>query len=514
MNRQLQDVLERITSYWGGLDQRKRRNQLIIAGVLVVVAILLTTFALQKNYVPVFSNLDDASAGQVITKLKEMQVDYKQVGTTIEVPEGMADQVRVQLAMANIPKSGTLSYSDVFNQTGLSSDTDTVFNAKLQAVLEGDLATTIKSFDGITNARVQLVMPDQKMFVQQPTNDAKGSVVVSLRPGATLPLASVTGIQQLVAHSVKGLLPENVSVIDQRGVRISPDPQSTGPGSVAGSATQLDIIKSFESDAQNKIRDAVEGMVGAGKVKVAVTADVSFDQVNQTDNNVFPVTDKQGNVVDGRGIIISQQNTNNSSNGTGLTGGVPGTPTQNPNAGPTYAGASSSNNTSSSGSSTTNYEVDHQTINTVHQAATVKQYNVAVVVNGNLTPQQKTDVTAVAASAIGGPNDGSLNKQITVVASPLTPDIPVFAPQPFYQNSLVMGGIAVGALILGSGLFFLGRRRKTQTAGLELFDQVPELPPLVKEESEQQKMKKLLETLANQKPDEFANLLRTWLAEE
>lgn len=78
-------------------------------------------------------------------------------------------------------------------------------------------------------------------------------------------------------------------------------------------------------------------------------------------------------------------------------------------------------------------------------------------------------------------------------------------------------GIAALALIAGGAYFFI-RRRRQQEEMLE--DDVP-LPPATEFPSvnlesvtNESQVRKQLETLAKKKPDEFVNLLRTWLAEE
>ena len=78
-------------------------------------------------------------------------------------------------------------------------------------------------------------------------------------------------------------------------------------------------------------------------------------------------------------------------------------------------------------------------------------------------------------------------------------------------------GIAALALIAGGTYFIIRRRRKQQ----EEFEDDIQLPPVTEFPSinlesitNESQVRKQLETLAKKKPDEFVNLLRTWLAEE
>lgn len=80
-----------------------------------------------------------------------------------------------------------------------------------------------------------------------------------------------------------------------------------------------------------------------------------------------------------------------------------------------------------------------------------------------------------------------------------------------------MGGDRVAAAALVAGIIFAIRRRRQNAVE----ETIEELSPRVEypsinldSVSNDSQVRKNLETLAKRKPDEFVNLLRTWLVEE
>ncbi|MFC4768782.1 flagellar basal-body MS-ring/collar protein FliF [Effusibacillus consociatus] len=502
MNQRIRELIERVSGNWKQLQAHQRRNLMIAGGFFVLTVVLLSWFAFRPNYVAVYSNLEAGAAGEIVAKLDEMKIPNKIQGTTVLVPEEHADKARVQLAMNNLPKSGYIDFG-IFNEKNIVGMTEREIDIKYLTALQGTVANTIRSIKGVEDAKVHIVMQEQKLFVKEALQDAKASVLLNLAPGAKLSQEQVAGIQQLVAGSVKGLKPENITIVDQNGVRLLEEGQQPGTGNVA--SKEIEVRKMIQQDYEKRIRNTLEKMFGYGNVEVLVNPEVSFDKVQKKEEvYTSPVKDSD------RGLVRSDQKTSETFENAPSTGGAAGNNTNNPNS----QTKSATGNTSSGEkkAQTTNYELNKAIIETVGQAFEIKKMSVSVMVNGQLNNQQKQDITNLVATAIGYQNTGGNNADITVMGTTFQ-----VSPNPFqqswYENPLVLGGIAAGLLLLGGGAFAVARRRKT--SGEEDFIPVPVAAlQSMPEETSQQKIKKQLEKMVNQKPDDFVNLLRTWLAEE
>lgn len=503
MNQQIRAFLERLTGYWKQMQPHQRRN-IVLGGVFFLLAVaLLSWLAFRPNYVAVYSNLEPGTAGEIVTNLDEMKIPNKIQGNSVLVPEEYADRARVQLAMNNLPKSGHIDFG-IFNDKSIVGMTEQEFDVKYLTALQGSIENTIRSIKGVNDARVHIVMEQQKLFVQQPLQDAKASVLLQLAPGSQLSQEQVIGIQQLVAGSVRGLKPENITILDQNGVRLE-DQAGNGFANSSGS-NEMEVRKQIEKDFQNRIRNALEKLVGYGNVEVLVNADVSFDKVQSTKEIYTPPI--QGSDL---GIPRSEQRTSENYENTPAAGGAAGNNTNNVN-----AQTKAATGTTSSGekrSSITNFEINKEIVQRVGQPFEIRKVSVSVLVNGQINNQQKQDITNWVATAIGYKNDGTNNTDITVMASTFQAPANPFS-KPWYQNAWVIGGIAIGLLLLGGGAYAIARRRKKNEDEDMMPVPVDALPNIPTEETSQQKIKRELDKLVDKKPEDFVNLLRSWLAEE
>jgi flagellar M-ring protein FliF len=511
VNQQLKQLFEKITGYWKQLEKRQRRNLVLVGVFFVLTVSLLSWFAFRPNYVVVFANQTPASLGELSQKLDELKIPNKVGSDSISVPEKYQHEARMKLAMAGLPQTGPLGYS-VFDNSDLGM-TDKEFDVRYQQAIEGNIANAIRTIKGVQDAKVSIVQAEDKLFVTDEQQNAKASVMLSLAPGVQLTTEQVNGIQQLVSHSVKGLLPQNVVIVDQNGTRLVDDQGEALAvgGSNAQLTKQQQIQIQVEQEATKKIRNALERIVGLNNVAVVVHADVDFDQKKWTNKTLAsPFGEDSEN-----GAIISEHNLNETSEGT-QGGGEGGQQLNNGNnqQTPGYPNPGAGEQSSSKKENTANYEWNTYVENGETSLYRVKSYTVSVLLNDeNLTPERKAEITNFVSTAIGRKNDGTANDVITVTGQRFVAPENPFETEAFYQKPWFLGAMAAALVLLGGGAYALTRRRKlTDVPVLEA--PVPKEIAVAMEESESQKMKKQLEKLATQKPEEFVNLLRTWLVEE
>lgn len=506
MNPQVRRWLEQARTMWRGLDPKRRRWLIAGAAAGLVLLVALSWYALAPRYVVIYQNLDAKAAGEVTNKLDELKIPYRTSGGQVMVPEQDADRARMQLAIAGLPKSGYVGYEDLFGNTNIGGMSDNEFNVKSLMALEGSLAGTIRQIDGVEDVQVHLVMPEQHMFVEQPVGQAKASVFLKIAPGAQLGPDQVAGIQQLVSHSVKGLNATDVAVVDQNGVRLD-HPEDAGTA-VSNADRQILIQKQYEQLISDRLQSALGRILGPGNVVVLANARLNFDQVKSTQSDVRPVVGQNG-------VPVSVQKSTKSATGTGV-GGVPGTATAGgmaTGAPPTYQGATG-NGTYDESQQTINYEVSKIVTERVGQPFTLQDLTVSVLVNGQPTPLQVQQIRNYVLTAVGYPNDGTQDQKVTVTGMPF--QTAQSAPQVAWWARYGWAIGAFAAVAAAIGIWFALKRRRM--AEEELPEPVIPAPrPSLFEESElpeAEQRRREVEQLARTRPQEFAELLRTWLAEE
>ena len=511
MNETFKNVWARVAPFVNRFSPRQRRNITIatVAGILCLVAILWVVA--RPHYVTVLTGLDDKSLGQVQTELQTLKIPDKIQGSSVLVPNSQADTARVQLAEAGLPESGYIGYQSVSSSFGMTEDQ---FNIQVLDALQQSLDATIQSINGVTSAQVHLVMPTQQLFVSQPTSTAKASVFVDVANGTQLSGVQVAGIQQLVAHSVQGLATSDVSVVDQNGVTLS---NADGSAGTAGDTSgELATRQNLESQMQQQITNELNQIVGPGNAVVTVHADVTFNQVSSKSHEVQPANGQTN------GLISSQQVSRSSSTTGNTTGGAAGQSSTNPNL-PTYgtsgtgSGASQSTNTST----TTNYDNGYTDTQTVADPIQINGYSVGVFLNGSdkaVTSQVVSQIQQFVNNAIGAKTGQNSSNSVFVSKVPFQ-SVPVTTAAASKNSKLFLyGGIGLGAVVVLGGVFLMMRRRRseeepaTTVQAQSIEDLEDELQKAGLSDEEKRKMQ--LANLANQKPEEFANLVRTWLVGE
>lgn len=336
-------------------------------GAGVAAALVAVTMNLGEPQALLYANLDLKEAGSITQALDQSGVKYqvKGDGSTIMVPRDQVASTRLMLSSKGLPTTGSVGY-EIFDNANALGQTDFVQQLNRQRALEGELARTIQGLDGVTSVRVHLVLPKRQLFEEEPEQP---SASVNIHVGGREPGADqVRAIQNLVAGAVPGLKPDRVTVVDQHAKTLS--------GGEQGAAAESDSRKAdVEQRIAKQVKTLVEGVVGAGKARVNVTADLQLAQVTVQQETFDP----DGQVVRSESTTDenSRQNDPSAIGQSSVSSNIPGGP-----------GAEVSSNSSASGrqESTTNYEISRTTRTEVQGPGEVKRLSVAVAVDGLTAP--------------------------------------------------------------------------------------------------------------------------------
>ena len=333
-------------------------------GAGVAAALVAVTMNLGEPKALLYANLDLKEAGSITQALDQAGIKYevKGDGSTIMVPRDQVASTRLMLSSKGLPTTGSVGY-EIFDNANALGQTDFVQQLNRQRALEGELARTIQGLDGVSSVRVHLVLPKRQLFEDEAEQP---SASVNIRVGGREPGADqVRAIQNLVAGAVPNLKPDRVTVVDQHAKTLS--------GGDQGDAAEADSRKAdVEQRIAKQVKQLVEGVVGPGKARVNVTADLQLSQVTLQQDTYDP----DGQVVRSESTTdeSSKQNEADANGGqVSATNNIPG-----------GAGANNANNSSASGrqESTTNYEISHTTRTEVQEPGQVKRLSVAVAVDG------------------------------------------------------------------------------------------------------------------------------------
>ena len=356
-----------------------------ILGVSAGVAAALVALVLHLGTEPealLYANLDLKEAGSITQALTAAGIKYdaKGDGSTIMVPRDKVASTRLMLSSKGLPTSGSVGY-EIFDNASALGQTDFVQQLNRQRALEGELARTIRSLDGVNFARVQLVLPKHQLFEEE-EEQPSASVVIGVA-GREPSSDQVRALQNLVAGAVPNLKPERVTIVDQNSKMLG-----GGDGSAEADAAANDHRNATEENLKKRVKELVEGVVGPGNARVQVTADVDLDQVTTQEEKFDP--DGSGGIV--RSTQTSGENSKQPDSSAGgqstATANVPGTPGAPGASAATTSGTSTDQNTE-----TTNYEISKTTKTTIAMPGAIKKLSVAVAVDGVTTFDAKGNPT-------------------------------------------------------------------------------------------------------------------------
>lgn len=342
--------------------------------------ITLLVWANRPDFQVLFANLDAADASRITEILQEKKIPFqlREGGSAVLVPDDMVYQLRLDMASEGVPRGQHVGF-EIFENMPFGT-TEFVQKLKYQRALQGELARTIMQFDAVAQARVHIVESGDSLFAE-PERPATASVVLRLHPGRNLGDRQLQGIVNLVARAVKGLKPENVTLVDMAGGLLS---KGSGTGSAdALSRAQFEYQGKMERSLENRLQTMLESIIGMNRVVARVSAEVDFEQVNILEEKYDP---------DSSVVRSEQRQTETSMAGDSYASGSPDLQNQ------VYrnrGGSGGSGSNFQKENAVINYEINKINRQITNSVGNVKRLSVAVIIDGPYVEEKGTNGNTV-----------------------------------------------------------------------------------------------------------------------
>ncbi len=503
----------RLRAQVGGIvaGMSKAQRWSIGALTLVVLAGLLIWGWRTANpsYAALFTRLSASDAGEIVAALRDAGVPYRLAdnGTTVLVPEEQVYEARLNLAGQGLPRGGVVGF-EIFLESALGA-TDFDRQVRYNMALQGELTRTIRELDEVVDARVHVVIPERRLFARDERRPT-ASVFLQLRPGATLTSSQIRGIAHLIARSVEGLDPENVTIVDNRGQVLSDGLRTAslldGVDS-AGVAARLDLQRAYERELELRVQSMLEAVYGPGRAIVRVNASINFDRAEQREDIYEPVLRDTG-------VIRSSQIVEEQATGAQAAGGVVGVDANVPG----YVADAGQGGSFSRREEILNYELNRVERVRIQAPGGIERLSVAVWLDAQLSASEAQRVQDLVAAALGV--DGSRGDTVIVEGMPFAATTAVAALAPA-QAAEPEAGVPVWALVAAGVVLLLAlwltrRRQPARTsapAPAPPAIEVVEAPP-APEPNERARLRDRVAGLVRDNPREAAQLVKVWLAED
>lgn len=528
MNERLNKIKTDSQNFW--TSRTKNQKGVMIGGVILIIALasVITYFSTRTSMVPVFTDLSMSEVAQIKEVLDAQGTTYEIApgGTNILVPEDQADAIKVSLVSQGYPSSGGITSAFFAENAGFGT-TENEFNLLKNAAAETELANLLKRIEGVKDATVKISVPEKGVFITDQAQPPTAAVMLITNPGQKFSDEQILTLYNLVAKSVPNLEVENITISNQYSeyYDLNAATSASNGNSVNSVEGQMATKKAVERDLQRQVQNMLGIMLGPENVAVTVTTSIDFKQENREENLVEPV-----DVENMEGITISAQNIMETYTGNAAAAGVPEgeNPTDNL---VDYVEGSNSNGDYERIEETINNEVNRIRKEIQESPYKVKNIGIQAMVappegDEELAVQQEIERmlaaivrTSLDAETANNLSDEQIANNITVSVQPLyganADDDATRSVIPWWI--WVIGGIALVAILLL--VFFMIRSRREKALEEEdiIIEEQKELfveDIADEKETESTLRRKQLEKLAKEKPEEFAKLLRSWIAED
>ncbi|RAP76263.1 flagellar basal-body MS-ring/collar protein FliF [Paenibacillus montanisoli] len=521
MNEKFAQYRAKIAQYWNVMEKKQKIWLGASVGILILSIVMLTMIFSRVEYDVAFRDLDNTDAAAVMEYLNASNIPYKleNGGQSILVPAADASRVKIEAGSQGLVRNGSIGFEAFSENESVFGSTDREFDVKYREALNGEIQQLLNGMQGVQKSNVLVTIPNESPFMSEEEKEqSSASIMITFRPGYRPTQKEVDGYFNLVKTAVPNIKAENITVSSPEGELLASD-------GVDGAATGGDLIEThyqlqrkYENDLKQKVQSFLAPMVGMENLVVNVSSALNFEKKISDQNLVRPLENNNNN-----GIVVSETIDNKTSTGAGAAGGVAGTGETDV---PGYTADQGAGGTSEENSRTTNYEYDkiHNQIESGPYA--IKDLSISIgVEKSKLNDEARTDMTNFLTNLVRSQlvesgqdvnDDALMVKKVSIMAQTFVENDS--AASPAFLSTGWLTAIGLAALALIGGLGYVVVRRRKQAALVEEMAAAPgkaEYPTIDLENVQNEsQVRKQLETLAKRKPEEFVNLLRTWLVDE
>ncbi|WP_454782532.1 flagellar basal-body MS-ring/collar protein FliF [Legionella sp. WA2022007384] len=539
----LADSASTVAAKFANLSIARQIGLLIGVAASIAIGLAVVLWSRDPNYVPLYTQMNARDAAEIVSALERNGIDFKidNNNSMIMVAADNLQNARLKLAMEGLPRDPVGS-EELFSNANAFNSSQFMENARYKQALEAELARTISKFNDIKSARVHLAIPRESAFVRD-AHEPSASVFLDVYSGLELKKHTIAAIVNLVASSIPNLSATRVTVVDQDGQLLN-----EGGGQTFFTDTErfLDYRQNLEHQYAQKIQDILTPILGYGRVRAKVSADIDFTSYEQTQEMFNPELPSL------RSEQTMQEKRSASSDAVGVPGTLSNTPQTNPalaakNAPPKngpppqqqqQTASDTNQSTDMRTQSTKNFELDKTVSHTKNQPGTIKRLSVAVLVDNRAVMDEKTkkmtkapltqkeieQIKLLVADAIG------LNVQrgdsLNVINTGFVKPDPVAAipEERFWQKDIFwsivkQAGAAVFVLALIFGV--LRPMLKTLATNRNAGSVVSEEPPIgdltydgtisIKDANDYESQLNLLRQVVDKEPKRVAQVVKNWV---
>lgn len=523
MKIKIKDFFEKYTG------KQKVAMAVTAVGFVFVMVVMIMMFT-RPEYLTLYRDLDLETTAKVTKALDDNKIPYKlESDGSISVPKQYVNKAKLDLVSSGLPNA-KFDYQDLIDRNSMFLSESEKNQARNYAH-QNEIAKVLESIPSIEQAFVNLAIPENKDFILQENRlDAKASVMLKFRNGYEINQKDIDGIAMLVASSVEGLSPENVTIHGSNG-QVLNRRTSEEENDTYLSATNMELQRKAKEDIENSLQNFLAPIFGYGNTSVMASVKLNFDS-DSTQTKVFnpPVEGETEGLV--RSLQEGIEHVENKQAAIGNPG-VTANEGEDGNVVDYVTEDKGGNSTYNKSEKIVNYELNEVVRNVEKARGQIESLTVAVVINqeilkdGELSDDMKSSITSYIKAATGLDT-----KSVEVYAQPFNQDIAKALEARNEEKSamplwmwIALAAIVILPILILAGYLTVSKRKKRQKEEeLELALAQQEMEERMNQRTEEEQSiefeikesgrKKSIEALIEKNPEIVTQLLKSWIDEE
>jgi flagellar M-ring protein FliF len=439
----------------GSVDMMRQLTLVIALVICIAIAIFIVIWAQEPDYRPL-ATMETQELIESLDFLDQNYPDYRLEGNTIFVLEEEYKKVKLAMTRQGLSQQGSEGTEIIMQDMGFGVS-QRVEEERLKHAREQQIARTIEEINGVSRAKVLLVMPKENVFARR-EKKASATVVLTSSRGSVLSSEEVDSIVDIVASAVQGMEPDRVTVTDSNGRLLNSGSQNSA---ASRSRKEYELEKNRESEYLEKIDSILIPVLGLGNYTAQADVTMDFTSVEQTQRRYNP------DLPAVRSEMLVEENSVG-----GAMGGVPGALTNQPPLDSNIPERTNGSNAQqampgrSSKEETRNYELDTTVSHTKQQTGMIRRLTVSVAVDyvsqtaadGTVTqePRLQAELLSLRRLLQGGIGfDVARGDSLEVVSIPFSREddyvpveVPIYEQPLFWRLFRYVGGFLIIVILI------------------------------------------------------------------
>lgn len=439
----------------GSVDMMRQLTLVIALVICIAIAIFIVIWAQEPDYRPL-ATMETQELIESLDFLDQNYPDYRLEGNTIFVLEEEYKKVKLAMTRQGLSQQGSEGTEIIMQDMGFGVS-QRVEKERLKHAREQQIARTIEEINGVSRAKVLLVMPKENVFARR-EKKASATVVLTSSRGSVLSSEEVDSIVDIVASAVQGMEPDRVTVTDSNGRLLNSGSQNSA---ASRSRKEYELEKNRESEYLEKIDSILIPVLGLGNYTAQADVTMDFTSVEQTQRRYNP------DLPAVRSEMLVEENSVG-----GAMGGVPGALTNQPPLDSNIPERTNGSNAQqampgrSSKEETRNYELDTTVSHTKQQTGMIRRLTVSVAVDyvsqtaadGTVTqePRLQAELLSLRRLLQGGIGfDVARGDSLEVVSIPFSREddyvpveVPIYEQPLFWRLFRYVGGFLIIVILI------------------------------------------------------------------